>query len=157
MVSYAKTPEPIQMPFALWILDGPKNVCYMEVHMIEPSMSGGDAAFCQFTLTACFWLCKSLFIMQMSEISTEMFVLWTRFESAYWLSTGLNLWKASTLTIVLSMSLVSSNVFRGRKESTFATFHRNESVTKSCSTFLLGEVWRISTNSSMFYASIRTI
>ena len=52
IVSPAKTAEPIEMPFGLWTLVGPrKHVLDGDAHwrhltnMIEPSMCDGDAAF----------------------------------------------------------------------------------------------------------------
>jgi len=72
-VSYAKTAEPIDFLFGLWTwLDQRKHgfnhirqmapVCPDErshwchlVNMIKPSISGGDAALCQITLTTCYY------------------------------------------------------------------------------------------------------
>jgi len=59
-VSSAKTAEPIEMPFGIWTLVGPrKHVLGGDAHWrhlkntIEPSMCGGDAACCQITLATC--------------------------------------------------------------------------------------------------------
>jgi len=60
IVSHARTAEPIEMPFGTWTrLGSRKHVLDGDVHWrhlantIEPSMCGGDAAFCQVTLTTC--------------------------------------------------------------------------------------------------------
>jgi len=72
LVSTPKMAEPIKMPFGLWTLVGPRNhilngvqiprgkwqflgegVAQCKVSGIL-SMCGGDAAFCQITLTSCY-------------------------------------------------------------------------------------------------------
>ena len=65
-MSSAKTAEPIEIPFGMWTQLGPrkhvgpmKHVCIdglqigatWRIPLIEQSMCGGDAAFCQITLT----------------------------------------------------------------------------------------------------------
>jgi len=60
-VSCAKTAEPIEMPFGVWtrvgrrkhVLDGDAH-WHHQSNAIEQSMCGGDAAFCQITLTTCY-------------------------------------------------------------------------------------------------------
>ena len=56
-MSYAKTAEPIEMPFGIWTRVGPRKHLLGEgahgrhlANTIEPSMCGGDAACCQITL-----------------------------------------------------------------------------------------------------------
>ena len=63
MVSYAKTVEPIEMPFGIWTWVGPsKHVLGRSAHWrhlantIEPSMCSGNAACCQITLTTCYFI-----------------------------------------------------------------------------------------------------
>jgi len=52
IVSSAKTAEPIEIPFQLWTLVGPRNHVLDEdahwrhlANVVEPSVCGGDAAF----------------------------------------------------------------------------------------------------------------
>jgi len=59
-VSCAKMAELIEMPFGLWTRVGPRQCvrcgarwCNL-ANTTEPSMCGGDAAFCQITLTTCY-------------------------------------------------------------------------------------------------------
>jgi len=57
--------EPIEMPFGLWTRAGPKNhvldvlggdaYWYYLLSTTEPSICGGDAAFCQVTLATCYY------------------------------------------------------------------------------------------------------
>jgi len=72
IVSPAKTAEPIEMPFRLWTRVGPtKHVLDWGIHWrnlanpIEPPMFGGDAAFCQITLTSRFQLLELLCVFGM--------------------------------------------------------------------------------------------
>ena len=65
IVTAAKTAEPIEMPFGLYTRVGPKHVLNEGAHWrrlantSEPSMCGGDAAFCQIALSTCFLLVDS--------------------------------------------------------------------------------------------------
>ena len=66
IVSPAKTAEPIEMPFGIWTLVGPRKHALGEgadwrhlANATEPSMCGGDAACCQITLTSCF-VCETV-------------------------------------------------------------------------------------------------
>jgi len=59
-VSCAETAEPIEMPFGVWtrmrprkhVLNGVERWRHL-TNTIQPSMCGGDAAFCQITLSTC--------------------------------------------------------------------------------------------------------
>jgi len=63
IVSPAKTAEPIEMPFGIWIRVGSrKHVLDRDEHWrnltntIEPSVCGGDSGLCQISLTTCLTL-----------------------------------------------------------------------------------------------------
>jgi len=59
VVSPAKTAERIKIPFGMWTRVGPRNYNALDgvyilcnlVNATEPSLYGGDAAFCEMTLT----------------------------------------------------------------------------------------------------------
>jgi len=60
-MSCAKMAVPIEMSFGVWTWVGPrKNVLVGGSHWrhladtVEPSMRGGDAFFCEITLTTCY-------------------------------------------------------------------------------------------------------
>ena len=62
-VSCAKLAELIEMSFGLWTLVGPRKYVLRAgaewrhlLNSIAPSMCGSDAAFCQVTLTACYYV-----------------------------------------------------------------------------------------------------
>jgi len=51
-VSCAKTAEPIEMPFGIWIWVGPRK------HVLvgdKPFLCGGNAVFCQITLSTYYY------------------------------------------------------------------------------------------------------
>jgi len=61
-VSPVKTAELIEMPFGIWTRVGPRKHALgggahwrHVLNTISPSMCGGDAAFCQITLTTWFF------------------------------------------------------------------------------------------------------
>jgi len=66
VMSLAKTAELIEMPFGVWTRVGPRKhalgggVLWRNLaNTMEPSICGGDAAFCQITLTTCLMYCAA--------------------------------------------------------------------------------------------------
>jgi len=95
--------------------------------------------------------------IQISELITVIFDLWMKLGCASWLSMVVSWWIALILTMRLSMSLVRSDVSRGRRENTLSTLYSHVTATTSCSSFLLAEVSLITTSSSKFSPKNRRI
>jgi len=81
VVSYAKTPEAIEMSFGLWTWVGPrKHVGLLDggkrwrnvANTSELSVCSGDTAFCQITLTTCLTNCLRFLSCVRQSLSVDI-------------------------------------------------------------------------------------
>jgi len=82
VVSHAKTAEPIEMPVRIGTQVDPRKHGGAHwrhlLNTIKPSMCSGDAAFCQITLTVCFFLVlliKFMYSANLESIKCDKWVI----------------------------------------------------------------------------------